>query len=99
MLVAYDHRLSAFNIGQEGGQSSQSSSATKKPQNAPFYVQARGEPVVGHKGPDHALKTENSWGAGAKITSMIYSEADKKVYVGGYNKKITVLNFNSELLN
>ena len=25
---------------------------------------------------------------------MVYSEADKKVYMGGFNKKITVLNLN-----
>ena len=43
---------------------------------------------------NHALSTENSWGSGAKITSMVYSEADKKVYMGGFNKKITVLNLN-----
>ena len=48
---------------------------------------------------NHALATENSWGNGAKITSMIYNEAEKKVYMGGFNKKITVWNLNLEAFN
>ena len=30
---------------------------------------------------------------------MVYSEADKKVYMGGYNKKVTVLNLNLDGFN
>ncbi len=40
-----------------------------------------------------ALETQDTWGA-AKITSMAYSENDRKLYTGGFNQKISVWNFN-----
>lgn len=94
MLVAHDHKLSVINISTDSATSSQSSTA--KSQHKSFTVMANNQeapPTVTGRN-CHALATENSWGNGAKITAMVYSEADKKVYTGGFNKKITVWNLN-----
>ena len=88
MLAAHDHKLSFINISADAV-------ASKLSQQS-FTVTASQESGQTWSRADHALETENSWGKGAKITSMVYSEADRRVYTGGYNKKITVWNVNLE---
>jgi len=108
LIAAHDHKLSIINISadsatattaasKQNGVNQQQSftvSALEEAQNAP-----NGPSYKGRNKSDHAVTTENAWGKGAKITSMVYSEADRKVYTGGFNKKISVWNVHLENFN
>lgn len=97
MIVAHDHNLSVINITANQDANKSQHSVQKHTFSVVAATQEENRIIGGRN--NHALATENSWGNGAKITSMVYSEADKKIYMGGYNKKVTVLNLNLDGFN